>query len=69
MSKKLVHMQIFLTLVFPSVNSEYVSYLSTAFTTNGLKAMFITLFSTLNNCFVKLFSSMMKNEITQLKET
>ena len=58
-----------MSLVFPSVNSEYASYLSTVFTTIGLKAMFITLFSTLKNCFVKLFLSMMKNEITQLKET
>lgn len=58
-----------MSLVFPSVDSEYASCLSTAFTTIGLKAMFITLFSTLNNCFVKLFSSMTKNEITQLRET
>ena len=63
-----------MSLVFPSVTSGYVrvaSYLSTAVAPIGLKPMFSTLFFTLDSCFSKLFSSMLKNEwhkkISQLK--
>ena len=63
-----------MSLVFPSVTSGNVrveSYLSTAVAPIGLKPMFSTLFFTLDSCFSKLFSSMLKNEwhkkITQLK--
>lgn len=63
-----------MSLVFPSVTSGNVrvaSYLSTAVAPIGLKPMFSTLFFTLDSCFSKLFSSMLKNEwhkkISQLK--